>query len=52
MTVRRVEEEEEEGEKRPAVRKIARKKYIYIVYTPNLGLTIAVFDREKGAGPL
>jgi hypothetical protein len=35
------------------VRRISREKiYIYIIYTPNLGLAIAVFDREKGAGPL
>jgi hypothetical protein len=24
--------------------------YIYIIYTPNLGLTIAVFDREREQG--
>jgi len=48
-----VEEEEEEGEKRqdPPSAKF-REKNIYIIYTPNLGLAIAVFDREKGAGPL
>jgi len=50
-------EEEEEGEKRqdPQPRRpqnFEKNIYIYIIYTPNLGLAIAVFDREKGAGPL
>ena len=26
--------------------------YIYVIYTPNLGLVMAVFVRGKGAGPL
>jgi len=51
------EEEEEEGEKRqdPQPRRphnFEEKIYIYYIYTPNLGLAITVFDREKGAGPL